>query len=214
MKKTRHILLFGGGKETVYNLHHIKKGDEVLLLHFKYGQKSYTREGISLRYYAKKFGYQYDTIDLTGIIGIPYAIKTGEATTEGSNVAMRNTIFISIAVNYAVQHSYTNIIIGTVKSDKPYTNDGHQHYLADMTRIVKHTEKITLNSPTNKKTWDQICKFLVSGRADISHLWFCENSYKTPCRTCNKCKKFEHEATTLGYEYPLELFNKITYENK
>lgn len=191
----KSVLLFGGGKETVYNLHNSKNIE--LLLYFKYGQKSSKQELKLLRYYSKKFNIPHKVINLKNILHIPYSIKTGQSG-GSSNVTMRNTIFVSIAVNIAKAIGCTNVIIGTVKAHKSvkYTNDGFQHWLKDITAIVTTTEGITLKSPSGTKSFDEICQFLIK-KADLDHIWICESDKNHLCGKCNKCKAFIEEAANF-----------------
>lgn len=123
---------------------------------------------------------------------------------------MRNTIFVGIAVNIAKAIGCTNVIIGTVKvhKDSMYENDGFQHWLKDISSIVAHTEKITLKSPSSKKTFDEICQFLVQ-KADLDHIWLCENDKNHHCGKCNKCKIFIKEADNFPHATKLK---QILYE--
>jgi 7-cyano-7-deazaguanine synthase in queuosine biosynthesis len=200
----KSILLFGGGKETVYNIHNSE--DVKLLLYFNYGQKAYKKELKSLHYYSRKFKIPYRVINLKNIIHAPYSIRTGQPQ-GSSNVVMRNTIFTGIAVNIAKSIDCDNVIIGTVKAHASikYTNDGFQHWLSDIKQIVWRTEGITLKSPSSTKTFEQICQYLIE-QADISQLWLCEDNFKTPCGNCNKCNKFKEESHG---KYSNQLYNKL-----
>lgn len=124
---------------------------------------------------------------------------------------MRNTIFVGIATNIATSIGCDNIIIGTVKAHKSigYTNDGFQHWFKDMTNIISHTTNCTLLSPSSTKTFEDICKYL-SEKADISHLWMCEDNFKLPCSSCNKCKAFKKES--VG-KYSKKLYS-LLYEQR
>jgi len=204
----KSVLLFGGGKETVYNLYNSKNIE--LLLYFNYGQKSSKQEIKLLRYYSKKFNIPNRVISLKNILHIPYGIKTGQAG-GSSNVIMRNTIFTGIAINIAKSSGCSNVIIGTVKAHKSikYQNDGFQHWLKDISSIAYKTEGVTLISPSSKKSFDEICKFLVE-KADLNHIWLCENDKDHNCGRCNKCKTFIQES----HNFPnAEKLRKIIYGN-
>lgn len=177
------LILFSGGKESIYNLYNTK--DAKCLLIFNYGQASFKREKESAIYYALKFGIVWVEKDIRGVLDIPPAIRFGG---KGDiNVSMRNTLFISIAVNYAKATGLTNVVVGVVKSLNKYVNDGFNAYLKDISSIVKHTENITLDSPSSKKFSWQIHKFLVE-KADVSYLWLCQEG-KGHYRNCGKCEK-------------------------
>ena len=103
MKKS--VLLFGGGKETLYNLHKAHKSIK-LLLQFNYGQAAFLKEFKALMYYSEKFNIPYEVITIPIIA--PDSITKG-VPSKSCDVVFRNPILLSLAVNYAVNKRIKNI---------------------------------------------------------------------------------------------------------
>lgn len=204
MKKDS-ILLFGGGKETVYNLHKAHKHIG-LLLYINYGQKAYRKEAQSLVYYSKKFKIPFKIVSLP--IYAPDSIRLG-VKTDSSDVPFRNPLFLSFAVNMAVSLKFTNIIIGSIKSTrKNYVNDGFSNFLDDFSKLASKLYHITFYSPSAEVTSKELVNELAFSNSDLSHLWFCEKSGRKHCGKCNKCTTFLSDnerlltyQNTFGYKY-------------
>lgn len=178
------LILFSAGKESVLNLYREKAkypSADITLLHFNYGQKSYTKECLSLKYYSTNLGINSITkkIDLC----IPKSIKTGEYS--NNNVYYRNLIFLSNALNIAENNEYSRVLIGSVKN-RVYS-DGGSEFLADIKVLIKKLgSKVTIDSNTKNIRAEKTIKYLIK-ECDYSHVWFCDNNHKNMCKECFKC---------------------------
>lgn len=198
------ILLFSGGKESLYNLYKFKNKITCLLF-FNYGQKALPKELESLHYYSKKFLIPYEVIDLK--LYLPEAIE--KATGLDSNVPMRNTLFLSYAINMFKPRGEDTFIVGTVKHIKdPYTNDGFDKYLKDISTIVKRTENVKVISASGKAYSEDIVKYLL--KKDISKLWLCFNDTDKHCGECIKCRTFVKESEGTVYR---KILKNILYDS-
>lgn len=203
MKKQRSILLFGGGKETAYNL--LTHGNEIkLLLYIKYGQKAYIKEVALLKKLAAMHKIPYKIIIMP--VSVPTSIQTGKPNKKGSNVPYRNPLFICLAANLCYEYKCNNVIVGNTKSaSSEYANDGGSSFLRDFKEVLSHLGDITFNSNSSKKTPKQIVDYV--GTSTLSDkVWFCENDLKKHCGKCNKCHLFFEERHSI-YK------NSIGYRN-
>jgi 7-cyano-7-deazaguanine synthase in queuosine biosynthesis len=197
MEKKKILLLFSAGKESVLNAYKLRKQD-VLLLLYDYGQKSFPREYDSMAYYANLYGFSFLAISLKGLVHIPPAIRDG--VVGDTHVPVRNFIFITLAINYAEGHGYKEVAIGSYDYTKEEGfNDGHVAVVHELNWVLKPHTKVLIVAPLKKNTWHDTVKELVSKKVDLSHLWSCESiddggrreegGYYN-CGKCSKCVKF------------------------
>ena len=186
------ILLFSGGKESIYQLHH-KQNEIGKLLFFNYGQKGFSAELKSLEYYSKLYGKEYQVIDLPFFI-LPPAIKDGIDC--NPYVPQRNLVFISVALSIAESTGYKKVYLGAVADATEY--DACPFFVDDINWALRFND-VSVKSFSRRYDTQQIIRSLVKNKVDISHLWSCDNPTGTDkfCGTCAKCTSALHNLREL-----------------
>lgn len=179
MKNT--ILLFGGGKESVYQLHH-KHNEIAVLLHFNYGQKSFERENYSAEYYSKKYSIEKLTIELPFFI-LPPAIKDGIDCNPA--VAQRNLVFTSIALHIAEARKIEKVLLGAIADSISFDATGT--FIERLNRCIG-SSPVKIESLSQRYAEGTIIRSLIKNKVDISELWSCDNN-TTQSFFCGKCAK-------------------------
>lgn len=195
------LLLFSGGKESVFALH---KATISQMLYFNYGQASYKSELASLKYYSKRFGVPYDVHKVT--LFSPLAITEG---LPGDNhVVFRNGVFMSIAVNYALNRGFDALSLGVTKTGGD--GDDSDRFLSrfkDLLRTV-YPNKLKIISPTANYTPHRMRELIMEPGVDYSRVWSCDRSGKRHCGECSKCQAFLKEDKVLEEKYRTPAYNK------
>lgn len=203
------ILLFGGGKETIYQLHHRNNEIGKLIL-FNYGQKAFTAEFSCLRYYAKVYSKEYQVIELP-FMQLPPAIKDGIDC--NPYVPQRNLIFSSIALSIAEAQGYKKVYLGAVADALIY--DACPFFVDDLNWVVRFSD-VKLKSISRKYDTQQIIRSLIKKNVDITHLWSCDNPKDAPmfCGECAKCTGSLHNLRELYKDDKIvRKFYDLKYKN-
>lgn len=204
------IILFSGGKESLYNLHMcVGKFNSIELLHYDYGQLSVDKERECLRHHASIHGIAGHELKLN----FPYlndAIKYG-TDAKDSTVPVRNIVFISHAVNIAIERGVNYVCVGVNKFDVNQYTDNSQYFLDDYNKFIERYShgKVSLLSYSRKFYVEDMHEELIRKNVNIDRLWMCETNgtvlgkrsknaspemfYLPPdkhCGECRKCKNF------------------------
>lgn len=177
-----NILLFSGGKESLYQLH-FKQKEIGLLLHFNYGHKSYPNELKSLEYYSKLYNIPYEVIELP-FFNLPPSIKEGIDC--NPYVAQRNLVFASIAMHLAESRGMKGVYLGAVSDAIDY--DGHPYFIDDFNNLQVDTS-VKLKSISRKYSTATILRSLIKNKVDVSHLWTCDSDITENGKFCGSCAK-------------------------
>lgn len=183
------LLLFSGGKESVFSLHQlIKQGHIVRPMIFNYGQKSFKAEHRSMLYYYEKY-----RPSMLGACTAPACIRAPQAIYRGEDgddhVIFRNGIFLSMAINHAIHSKMDAVSIGATRTGDH--GDASDKFLKDFSALIKPMyPQIKVISPTAKYSGYEIFGKVMHKDIDSSMLWSCMNSKKKFCMECKKCKTF------------------------
>lgn len=180
------ILLFGGGKETLYNLFSAKEKIG-LMLYVDFNREASMKEIEALTYYSELLWIPFRVIKIPpSIMYLPPTFSSG-AKGESDHVFYRNSFLLSVAGNMALTKGFTNIITGVTRKGQVY-NDGVVDFLRDWKKLsLKQGYKLNFESPSASKYTSQIINALIRNKWDISKLWSCNGSQETHCGTCAKC---------------------------
>lgn len=180
----QNIILFGGGRESLLNLHFTpgRLLKDTVLVVINYGQKSYPKELEATIYYSTLYKVKYEVMQIS--IKVPKGIKNGSNT--DTHTTMRNVLFVSHVINYYYKGDKMQVLLGTT-NNRPY-NDGHTPFLREFSKLInKLYPKVILNSYTAQLSINNTYKILLKEKVDISHIWFCDKNGETMCGKCFKC---------------------------
>lgn len=175
------IHLLSGGLDSVTMLYDLKaQGHFVHALLFFYGQQ-HERELRWAKHHAERCGVKFTVLDLP---------KLGGLTEANWIVPNRNAIFLSIAVNVAVQAGADTVTIGCNAEDEAMFPDCRGRFIDAMNEAVKEAGyQIEICAPY--KTWP---KWRIGGLAqelgiDLNAIWTCYKGGEKPCGECPACLK-------------------------
>ncbi len=236
----KSILLFSGGLDCTVAAHIMKKelSKDLYLINFYYGQKNFVEEKtcvdfqrerlkITKNHYFQIFLSKfYKRLSSTSGILNPF-IELDMNNAELEYVPLRNTIFISIALELCKLLKIKYISTGSQKSDNISPDNSEQYYNA-------YQNLIDCQFSTMGIRIDPLL-FLIGGKSDIirrgiklnvdfSYTWTCHsgsvtNGKRTQCGKCSDCMTRYYSFKETGYEDPLPyntLPNKgeSIYDNK
>lgn len=177
------IHLLSGGLDSVTMLYDLKQqGHLVHALMFWYGQQ-HEQELRWAYHHAERCRVKHTTLDLP---------KLGGLTEANWIVPNRNAIFLSIAVNVAVQAGADTVTIGCNAEDEAMFPDCRGRFIDAMNEAVKMAGyEIEICAPY--KTWP---KWRIGGLAqelgiDIGAIWTCYKGGEKPCGECPACQKLQ-----------------------
>jgi len=183
------IHLLSGGMDSVvllYDLH--SQGHKIHALLYDYGQK-HSQE-------LKWARYHCDVLDvLQTQITLP--LLRGSELTDGRGsfvVPNRNAIFISVAVNLAVETSAETITLGCNKVDEESFPDCRRGFFDTMNTSVKAAGyDIEICAPYLDKPKWWIAGLAREMKIPLNKTWSCYRRSNLPCGVCPACVK--HAAT-------------------
>ena len=182
------VILFSGGRESIINLHkEIALGtpsSDITLYYLDYGQKAYTAEIDTVKYFAKKYGTDIAMDSLP--LKIPESIAKGVSS--NNTVQGRNGVFVFMALNkFYNPEERLKILVGCVKSN--YYNDGSSYFLSDINNIIKNTSPMArVKSHTKGMNGRDTLNYVVN-YCDTSKLWVCDNDRLVDGKMCGECFK-------------------------
>jgi len=156
------------------------QGHSVHCVLFDYKQR-HVQELLFAKGHCGRLGVLYTTMELPALNGL---------TDESWIVPNRNAIFLSIAVNKAVEAGADTVTIGCNSDDASYFTDCRQPFLDAMNQAVKAAGyDIEICAPylNRSKTW-------IGGMAQelgvpIHEIWSCYRGGSKPCGKCPACEK-------------------------
>ena len=102
----------------------------------------------------------------------------------------RNSIFLSLAVSYALQHGFERVYYGaTAFSDPSYCDCQpiYVHYF-NMLNMVSDLREVQIRAPLLTKTKTEIIDLALELGVDLKQTWSCYNNTENPCGICSSCK--------------------------
>ncbi len=198
------VCVISGGMDSALSAYMAKEaGNEIVALHFNYGQRTVRKElecfykivedlGIST-YYAIDLPF-FEKIGASALIDreleIPQnGIVPGVPVTY---VPFRNGIFLSIAAAIAEKHKADSIYIGVVEEDSSGYPDCRAEYIGSMQRSIdlgtKNETKISIVTPLIDMSKADIVTKAVSMGVRLEHTWSCYSKEDCACGVCDSCR--------------------------
>ncbi len=223
----KSIVLLSGGMDSLLclALSH-QRGDDVILLHFDYGQLTFKKEKQCCNSIASYYQVQPEKIvfvDLTflrkfggsGLVDEKIALSTtGENlfknVVPSSYVPFRNTIMLSVALSFAESHSFNNIVVGAVQDDELGYPDCRKSYFEAIQKVATlggNATAIKIETPLIHTTKVEILSQLMKLNAPVNYSWSCYKNDSLACGVCDSCRLRLNAFKSLG------LVDPIAYQN-
>lgn len=218
----KSVVLLSGGVDSATALAlAVKDSDEVITIHFDYGQPTQVKERECARNLARHFGVsQHIELDIEGIFshikggltdpGAP--LHTRHVDDEGratSYVPQRNLILLSIAGGIAEARGFNHLWYSPNANDAPYP---------DCLRPFADTLEEALTLGSGKMTFHVHRPLIDKYKVDVvkighalevpwQYTWSCYTDEDVPCGKCASCKEREEGFEGAGIEDPISCFS-------
>ncbi len=217
MEKRAVIILSGGIDSTTLCYKCLNEGYLVYPIIFDYGQRH-----LKEICYAKKtcdtLGLEYKLTDISNInellagsaltdpkIDVPIIDQETQRyeTLQATIVPNRNSIFLAIAIGYAVSRKINNVFFGAHHSDRGVYPDCRKEFVEvfeKSQRLANDNEKLNVVAPFVESTKAQIVKLGSKLGVPFKNTWSCYRGEEIHCGSCSSCierkKAFEEASVT------------------
>lgn len=181
------VLLVSGGIDSVTGLYDLQdQGHQITALGIDYGQR-HVQELECARYHCHRLGLVFSRIVIQPL--------KGSILTDGSGgvvVPLRNTVFLSHAVNLAVSIRADTVAYFPNKDDEALFPDCRMAFVQTYNNMLRTQEiGVEVVAPYIDKL-----KWWICGRArdlgvEINQTWSCYRGGRIACGECEACKKRE-----------------------
>jgi 7-cyano-7-deazaguanine synthase len=196
-------ILSGGMDSTLASYIAQNNGDEIITVHFNYGQRTQQKELEAFRNISKRLNvknsYEIDIPFFTQIgasaltdnsIDVPTSgVKPGVPVTY---VPFRNGIFISIAAAIAEKEGATSLYIGVVQEDSSGYPDCSDTFINKMTQSInegtKQETKLEIKTPLVHMSKAQIVEKAIELNVPLELTWSCYQNSQKACGVCDSCR--------------------------
>lgn len=177
------IHLLSGGLDSVTMLYDLKQqGHKVHCLLFDYKQQ-HVQELTFAKTHCNRLGVLFTTMELPALGGL---------TDESWIVHNRNCIFLSLAVNLALQAKADTVTIGCNKDDESAFPDCRTAFLQTFNTMLTTAEvHVEVCAPYIDKLKWEIGALAQELGVPSHEIWTCYRGGQKPCGECPACKKLE-----------------------
>lgn len=199
------VVCSGGLDSTVAATEFVRRGDEVTLLHLRYGCKAEDREVRAVEEIAERLGCEVVVLTTSffkdaapsSLTDDDAEIVTGFGGADGAEyghewVPARNTVMMSLAAAYAEAYEYDRIVLGNnlEESGGGYP-DNEQEFINRWNDLlpfaVKPYANITIEQPLGSLMKHEIVAKGLELDAPMELTWSCYSGGDTHCGTCGPC---------------------------
>ena len=179
------VHLLSGGLDSVvmlYDLH--TQGHKLHCLLFDYKQR-HIQELVWARHHASRLGLLYTTIEIP-------QLKCSELTDGKGGVVLpgRNSIFLSLAVNLAVEAGANTVTYACNADDEAMFPDCRMSFIESFNAMLKASEiPVEVCAPYVHKAKWQIGDLGKQLGVNFDETWSCYRGGKEPCGECPACLK-------------------------
>lgn len=217
MNKTGVLILSGGIDSTTLCYKYVAEGWSLYPLIFNYGQK-HSKEIEFAKRTCSVLGLEHKSIDLSAInellsgsaltdqgVDIPEVNEDTERfdTLETTIVPNRNSIFLSIAIGYAVSMSIDNVFFGAHHSDRGVYPDCRTEFVdsfQESERLATGNENLRVIAPFVNLTKAQIVKTGSELNVPFENTWSCYAGSEVHCGRCSSCVERKKAFREAGIE--------------
>jgi 7-cyano-7-deazaguanine synthase len=217
------VVITSGGVDSSTLLYKTVKEDyETYVLTFIYGQK-HTREIKSAKKICEGLNVHHKVIDLSVLkdilsgsaltdsgVEVPEVPETAEhyETLKTTIVPNRNSIFLSIAIGYAVSIKANYIFFGAHHSDRGVYPDCRQEFVEAFEyaeRLANDSTHLVISAPFVRMNKSEIVKLGAELGVPYKETWSCYKGGRIHCGVCSSCRErkraFQEAAVLDPTEY-------------
>lgn len=213
MKKS--LLLFSGGLDTTTLLYWlVDEGIPVQCLGFDYGQQA-KQELNYAKHTCDKLNVKYEIMDLTKLNISGELGKDGNISNKTDIIIPnRNSIFLSIATNYAIKNNCSVVYIGS-KLGEVACFDERYEFIEQFNELnrVSDITPIQIKAPFVYYDSKEVIELALDLGVPLSETWSCFGGKKERCGTCRNCKLFPEIIDEEIEKYEKYLKNLNKYRN-
>lgn len=199
------VVCSGGLDSTVAATEFVRRGDDVTLLHLRYGCKAEDREVEAVHEIADRLGAKVTILNTnffkesapSSLTDDDAEIVTGFGGEEGAEyghewVPARNTVMLSLAAAYAEAYDFDRIVLGNnlEESGGGYP-DNEQEFINRWNDLlpfaVKPYAHITIEQPLGSLMKHEIVAKGLELDAPLDATWSCYTGGDKHCGTCGPC---------------------------
>lgn len=188
MAETRSVILcLSGGLDSVTMLYWLhNEGVKVHALLFDYGQR-HVQELIFAKGHCGRLGVMFSTMDIP-------ALK-GSCLTNGGNsvvVPNRNAVFLSLAVNKAIELKSPSVLFAANKDDAEFFPDCRPAFVAAFNKTLTAAElPVTVEAPFIRRSKAWVAALSRDVGVPSGEYWTCYQGGIKPCGKCLACQKLK-----------------------
>jgi 7-cyano-7-deazaguanine synthase len=215
------VLSFSGGMDsTTLAADYVRKGYDLLLLSFNYGQRHRYRELEAAARIAGYLGAEHHVVDLSSIASLlpgssltdpDVAVPDGhyaEESMKATIVPNRNAIMASIALGAASARGAELIGLGVHAGDHAIYPDCRPEFVETLRELAAvalagmHVPQIA--TPFVSWTKTEIAAYADRIKAPLDMSWSCYKGGEVHCGTCGTCVERKEAFTDAGLTDPTE----------
>ncbi len=211
----------GGVDSSTLLFRLVKDGLEVHALTFIYGQK-HSREVEAAKDIASELGIEHRIIDISSIheilsssalispdVAVPEVPETAEHydTLKSTIVPNRNSIFLSLAIAYAVNVGTYRVFYGAHFSDRGVYPDCRKEFIeafVQAERLATDNFELTVEAPFAHMNKSEIVKLGSKLGVPYGATWSCYKGGKVHCGVCSSCRERKRAFLEAGVKDPTE----------
>jgi 7-cyano-7-deazaguanine synthase len=221
-KLEKAIAIVSGGIDSctlLYDL--LNQNFETHALTFEYGQK-HSKEIEAAKRITSKLGIDHKIIDISAVgeiinssslinveLSIPKVPETVEHydTLQSTIVPNRNSIFLSLAIAYAVNIGANKVFYGAHASDRGVYPDCRREFVdafAHAERLATDNFELTVEAPFVNVKKSDIVRLGSKLGVPFGLTWSCYQGGGTHCGTCSSCRERKRAFIEAGIKDPTE----------
>ncbi len=175
------ILLMGGGLDSSYAAFNLfNRGNNIIGLHFDYGQVSAPFEKRAV-------------LKISEYLGIKVLLESFDFPTikYDYEIKGRNLLLILASAPVALKNNCYQIVIGVHKGSPYY--DASKFFLQDAQKLMDgyFGGGLQINAPLINLTKPEIWKLAINEKFNIDITYSCQNGKETGCGKCPSCRDRE-----------------------
>ena len=217
----RATIVFSGGMDsTTVAYYYHKKGYELTLVTFDYGQR-HKKEIQFAKITAERLGAQHEIIDISGIkcllkgssLTDDIDVPTGHYEEESMSVTVvpnRNAIMASLAYGIASCNGSDIVAMGIHKGDHHIYPDCREDFLESMNKSMRlatrghRHDDLKLEAPFVKVSKTDIVRLGTELGVDYAETWTCYKGLDIHCGECGACQERKESFIDNGLVDPTE----------
>lgn len=222
MERKKAVLIVSGGIDSstlIYKA--VREGYETYALTFIYGQK-HKREIESARKVCNTLKVAHKIIDISSLkevlsgsaltdsgVEIPEVPETAEyyETLKTTIVPNRNSIFLSIAIGYAVSIGANHVFFGAHHSDRGVYPDCRHEFVEAFQyaeRLANDNSLLVVTAPFVNMNKSEIVKMGIDLGVPYKETWSCYRGGEMHCGVCSSCRERKRAFQEAVVEDPTE----------